>query len=92
MSKATRVEVTAEDIAGGCRADTSNCPVARALLRATGEHWNVELSYAWTADPYGRTDLPGRAMRFIERFDNKKPVKPFRFRFPRVRASSDDVK
>lgn len=35
------VTVSKEDIAQGCRADGEDCPVARAVVRATG------IPYAW---------------------------------------------
>lgn len=36
-----RIQVTQDDIEQGCRAVAENCPIARAVIRATG------IPYAW---------------------------------------------
>jgi hypothetical protein len=33
------VQVTPQDIAGGCRKEAESCPVARAVARAAGSPW-----------------------------------------------------
>lgn len=73
------VKVTAEDIATGESAE-DRCPVALALLRATGAlgaivatDVMVRGSYAvnwWTSDEDFRAILPPEAKRFVDCFDD----------------------
>lgn len=72
------VEVTAEDIARGVPQNLISCPIALALLRATGRDWIV---YETFVEDEGDTKLPlpGPAVGFISDFDAGRPVRPFAF-------------
>lgn len=72
-----RIDVTAEDIAGGVACQSSRCPVARAMARALG---GMVLVCANAAQYDGRTiRLPVAVALFIEYFDLGGPVNPFGF-------------
>jgi hypothetical protein len=75
------VEVTQQDINRG-ESVAWACPVARALQRVFP--CEVEALYgelAWYFDDTVYTEIPSRRVQqFIERFDDGKPVQPFRFR------------
>lgn len=78
------VEVTAEDIVLGVRFSCTDCPIARALCRATGEPGAVasicgrSLSVV-AGSHWWRGDTPEAANVFIGRFDECDPVEPFAF-------------
>lgn len=90
-----QVEVTQDDIDQGCVAQAYNCPVARALNRATGEtDWSVCQEYAARyADLEDGADddtqqvrlahayMPEAVGKFVTDFDNGCPVEPFTFDF-----------
>lgn len=75
-----RVEVTQDDIDRGVPDRRCDCPIALALHRLTGKHWNVfqncvrfnSLTIA----------LPMEARFFIRCFDRKEQVDPFAFELP----------
>ena len=62
--------------AGKCRAARS-CPIALAFEEVVGERPLVD-AYSLSTHDKGFA-LPRSARRFIERFDQDKPVKPFAF-------------
>lgn len=82
MSKRIRVEVTKQDIRLGKRCVPEYCAIARAACRAFGVSMSsrklqvglssIMLGGRWFA-------MPNRAMKFIERLDAKKSVKPITF-------------
>lgn len=75
--KRVRIEVTAQDIRRGKKADPDHCPVARALRRAgLPKAWAGDSHYGW-GEETASWPLPKRAKRFIEAFDNGMPVRPF---------------
>lgn len=85
---ATKIRVTEEHIANGIRSNTESCPVALAILDATG--WNkgdvdvggetidrVEGMFPnWNFTHY---HCPKKVQKFVDRFDEGKPVRPFSF-------------
>jgi hypothetical protein len=87
---AIRVEVTAADIAAGVRRFCSYCPVSLAVRRATG--WLVQVDddevHLRVGDLTSRVKLPPEAVRFVWRFDEGKPVKPFAFEIPDPRPEA----
>lgn len=79
MAKTKTITVTAEDIRDGIVGDGDDCPIAHAAKRA------FRIECATCGDDvlevgYDSFPLPKRACEFIERFDARKPVKPFSFR------------
>ena len=76
------LELNQEDIDEGLRSCPTQCAVARALKRAGFKHAGASLD--WVQIIYGRYTKRykiSRALKkFIHDFDNKKPVKPSRFR------------
>ena len=72
------IHVTKTDIARGTPDDQRRCPIALAAKRATGKPcavWGGMIEVQGRPDPY---ELPGQARRFIDRFDEERPVRPFR--------------
>lgn len=85
--KRQKIHVTEQDIKDGCRASASGCPVAKAVAKAlvTNKHEWVTVT-GRTIIRHQNTFLnglifrtPWRVRTFIRRFDNKRPVKPFKF-------------
>lgn len=73
-----KIEVTQEDIDCGLAGDCRNCPVARAMNRATGDVW--EVGNGWMRrDSETRRRLPCAVLLFIHRFDKHKTGEPFSF-------------
>lgn len=73
-----KISVTKSDIEKGLLGDPFSCPVARAIRRASGKDFWVR--YAWICNNSGYVhDLPIAAQKFINRFDDELPVKPFSF-------------
>lgn len=76
------VEVTETDIRYGVCGDPRKCAIARAVKRLVKprERPGVQV-YPEELDTYDATyDLPKKARRFVEDFDeDKKRVKPFKF-------------
>ena len=83
----TLIKVTKEDIANGCPESTNNCPIARAILRQVKTDW-VSVGYCIKVVDQDAQHLkykcPRSAKRFINRFDNGEPVKPFNFYLEKV--------
>lgn len=72
------VKVTKQDIKEGMRNIHSSCPVALAIKRATGVDYVSVGDVVFLGEDIVRVS---RAVdRFVTRFDDKKPVKPFNFR------------
>lgn len=80
-----RIYVTKDDIAKGCRFNSRNCPIARAMKRAFGRLVGVDglMWYLYRSVKRGITGpnrrLPASAQRFITAFDKGRAVNPFRF-------------
>lgn len=76
-----RIDVTSQDIALGKPGDGEICPIARAIDRATGDLAIVLNTVVHYYSVKGRRvlKLPHSARRFVSRFDNSEPVKPFSF-------------
>jgi hypothetical protein len=84
-----KVKVLKKDIKKGCGGPyEGNCPIARALIRQTGLPWYVGTDKASLLGSdgisMGLADLPRSAKRFINKFDQSKPVEPFTFDLPPV--------
>lgn len=75
-----RVRVLKSDIRKGVEGSCSRCPIAIAVRRLAPRGKSVVVT--WDEAILGHTttyDLPRVASRFIDRFDEGKPVKPFSF-------------
>lgn len=71
------IDVTQDDIDNGVAFDAMQCPVAKAMQR----HWPyaaVDGKCCWPT--HDRKPLPKKALRFVDRFDAGKAVKPFKFK------------
>lgn len=76
----SRGDVSANDIALGVRGSHVECPVARAMFRATnGETWLVSKDAAVRWQYEESAELPPVARGFVDAFDAGSPVEPFRF-------------
>lgn len=70
------VKVTQKDIDGGVPGRAKNCPITIALRREFKGSWMV-ICDAYSSK--GKIYLGRKARKFISRFDNGLPVKPFSF-------------
>lgn len=80
------IKVTESHIATGLRGRCMDCPIANAINdtgRAYGStkvrSTHVDLIHAEGPSGSRHVKLPRSARRFIARFDNGEPVKPFNF-------------
>lgn len=76
-----RIEVTQNDIRKGKRGSCFNCPIARAVKRATGCK-DVDVDSDGTISlENGEVVIPSsiKRERFIEKFDDKEKVSPIVF-------------
>lgn len=78
-----RIEVTQEDIDKGAKGDCLLCPIAHAVMRATGAqcvnvHTRIEVLHTdktgWRH--FGHTPA---SFEFLRAFDREEPVSPFSF-------------
>ena len=79
------VEVTRKDIDLGIAKSRHACPVALAVRRATktprSEFEQVSVTREGVCHGFVKfTRASRRLRRFIKRFDDQKPVEPFKFR------------
>lgn len=74
------VSVTRKHIKNGNPISPSSCPIALAL-RETCETEQTIRVYNQVEIGGREYYLPRSVLRFINRFDNEKSVKPFRFKF-----------
>ena len=74
----TKIDVTQEDIDSGRRCSSTSCPIARALLRATGQSLYV-WAYACGYSGNMRYDLPAIAKNKIAVYDLCGVMTPFSF-------------
>lgn len=76
-----RVTITRDDIRRGTRRSPFSCPIARALKREHGIIAGVGITSVETLQPISkwklRAELSLKAERFVNDFDEGKPVKPF---------------
>lgn len=87
------IRVSQTDINRGVRGDAALCPLARALNRAFGYRYSVEVgsmgvSFFTLAGRRGEVRLPAPAQDFIAWFDNtnmhdQNAYRPFRFQIVR---------
>ena len=87
------IKVTKQDIKTGVSGCPYSCPIANALNKQLNlpedtyvavRPTDVGFSYSVIPDiPLSRS-----AKRFISRFDNNKPVKPFKFKFDFIGSES----
>lgn len=81
-----RIAVTAQDIRRGKRAEPCRCPVALALKRTFKRKVRVTFT-SFEFESYRKgtkfvvRDTPTSVAKFVEAFDDRKPVKPFSFSF-----------
>lgn len=79
-----RVNVTQAHIDRGRLGECHTCPVALALLDATGISWLVGRTWAWASPPPSeQVDLPAEVGQFIHAFDHGDRVEPFSFELAR---------
>lgn len=77
-----RIEVTAEDIAQGGARNPFQCPVARAVKRAS-KNPNVSVGvYGAHIGNESRRSLPVAVTHWIAEFDRGQGVQPFSFDLP----------
>ena len=79
-----QIAITQEDVDLGTRRDSWNCPLARALWRATGRKYSVTSYYC---RPVGSSDLKGVGLplavrEFARQFDSR--TLPAKLTFPIV--------
>jgi hypothetical protein len=77
-----KITVTQEDIKQGVAGSPWDCPVGRAVYRATGQRFGVD-DVSIDGDlrqPSFKT--PKAVANFIHKFDRKELVKPFTFSLP----------
>ena len=78
-----KVDVTQADVNDGRRSDCRDCPIARAIQRATGNpNISIGLHHGrfWkSADDYTVFQIPEVCAKFIVDFDGGLPVSPFSF-------------
>ena len=83
-----KIKVTQDDIDNGDRKNAYSCAVALACMRAGIKSPKVDTDEINEINEHGgsqRTwDTPRMVARFIERFDDRRPVKPFSFELPEV--------
>ena len=81
--KTVRIKVTKRDIRLGSQMEPNRCPVTRALERAGFDDATVpSADHCIFVNDDGTPvslPLPKKAQHFIDRFDVRKPVKPFTF-------------
>jgi lysophospholipid acyltransferase (LPLAT)-like uncharacterized protein len=79
------IQVTQKDIDKGLKSTCYYCPVALAFKRKIkseipcGVAVNAKNIHHFHGKSWDRYNLPKEAKKFIQRFDNDKPVKPFSF-------------
>ena len=74
-----KIYVTRKDIRLGQRYSHINCPIARAIKRRTKESYSVHRYFVSRSINDLTYNLPDEASKFIESFDSKENVKPFKF-------------
>lgn len=85
-SKSTRIVVSAADIAAGVRESFDACPVALAVMRATGANW-IRVSPQFGHVRFGmdmgggcgwsaRGNLLPRMVDWVDAFDDGQDVRP----------------
>lgn len=75
-----KINVTQADIENGHRADCFHCPIALAVIRATGIFSTVDSDGIRIYDnPVKRFPHDMQRQEFIERYDHKETVEPFSF-------------
>jgi hypothetical protein len=77
-----KVTVTQEDIANGIEGISDACAIAQAIMREFSTT-KVRVGESVTIVDNVRYNTSTRARKFIDRFDNEKPVKPSTFIFRR---------
>lgn len=73
-----KISVTQEHIGEGSMRNPYHCPIALAC-KSTGLVIKAVKSTQIVLPEWGHIPLPRSAKRFISKFDNGKPVKPFNF-------------
>lgn len=71
------INVTADHISHGKRANACDCPVALAARAAGFKDAQVYASHMYWLGGRKMQDLPNKAMAFIRDFDEGRPVQPF---------------
>lgn len=90
------VEVTQEDIDNGSPANAGHCPIALAVKRATGAR-DVVVSVERSGEIYVHNDKTTvyrhtkASGKFVTKFDEDKPVKPFKFRLIKKENKNEET-
>lgn len=91
-----RIRVTQRDIDKGVRGNGEQCPIARALKRATGRYWFVS-SYYCRDESGSRSGpliaLPVAVTEFVNKFDKRGGrlmVKPTAFDIPGIKRKTSE--
>lgn len=77
-----KIYVTQEDINNGTPVSAYSCPIALAIKKALPNYTPCVMSDSIklvSMDDFSSIANPESVRRFISRFDNSKPVKPFNF-------------
>ena len=79
-----KVQVTKEDITSGVPNHQADCPLAKAITRATGKPTGVMIThYYYIEDDIDQIHkLPQIAYEFRKNFDGGVAVQPFEFEIP----------
>jgi hypothetical protein len=74
-----KITVTAADIQNGVREDGNCCAIALAARRVFHSRVEEIAVEEWLTVGARTFTLPKNAIRFMDRFDNGQPVRPFSF-------------
>jgi hypothetical protein len=78
--KSVKIEVTEEDIEKGKQSDGTSCPVALAMMRATGSTY-VYVDYIESRIAGELIYTPKKAEEFMRDFDSDSEIRPGPFAF-----------
>ena len=73
-----KIKVTQEDI-DKASFDSNTCPISQAIMRQLSIEYVSTFPHSGIIFNKNIYNPPKSAVRFIKRFDNQKPVKPFNF-------------
>ena len=86
-----RIEVTQEDIDRGLKSSCYECPIAYAYKRKVKNKIRLGFSVGteyidhFVGESQDRYMLPKEAKKFIRRFDQDQPVRPFSFEIKKLK-------
>lgn len=86
-----KITVTQKDIDKGLKSTCYYCPIALAFKRKIkseipcGVAVNAKNVHHFHGKSWERYNLPKEAKKFIQKFDNDQPVKPFTFEIKKIK-------